>query len=122
MKKLVLSLAALVSLSVGSLSAQACDCDKSKEANHTAHNTTPSGKAEKVNLEGKVVTVGCPLEADAAQCTGVVLVVGEEKHMIKKARKGQDLARKAKDSDKVVKVTGSKKGEYLTVESFEIKG
>ncbi len=121
MKKLVLSLAAVASLSLGALTANACDCDKSKEANHTAH-ASPVAKAEKVCLEGKVVTTGCPLEAAAAQCTGVSLVVGEEKHMIKKARKGQDLAKQAKDTDKVVKVTGSKKGEFLTVESFEIKG
>jgi hypothetical protein len=127
MKKLALSLVAVLGLYLSPLStvstASACD----GETGHTA--AAPAAKAgvqktgvQKVSLEGKVVTAGCPMEAAKANCTGVALVVGETKHPIKKAAKGSELAGKAKDTDKLVKVTGTQEGELLTVTGYEIKG
>jgi hypothetical protein len=125
MKKLALSLVAVLGLYLSPLStvstASACD----GETGHTA--AAPAAKTgvqkvSQVSLEGKVVTAGCPMEAAKANCTGVALVVGETKHPIKKAAKGSELAGKAKDTDKLVKVTGTQEGELLTVTGYEIKG
>jgi hypothetical protein len=119
MKKLALSLVAALGLYVSTLPiASACDGEKG----HTA--TAPAAKTavQKVSLEGKVVTTGCPMEAAAQNCTGTSLVVGETKHPIKKSKKGSELSTKAKDTDKLVKVTGTQEGEFLTVTGYEIKG
>jgi hypothetical protein len=117
MKKLALSLVAALALAFAAVPvASACDDEKGHAT--TAANTKP----QTVALEGKVVSVGCPMEAAKAECTGAALVVGETKHPIKTARKGKELASKARDTDKVVKVTGTTSGEYLTVASYQIKG
>jgi hypothetical protein len=119
MKKLALSLVAALGLFVSTLSgASACE----GEAGHAAAAPAQKAGVQKVSLEGKVVTTGCPMEAAKASCTGAALVVGETKHPIKTASKGAELSKKAKDTDKLVKVTGTKDGEYLTVTGYEIKG
>ena len=128
MKKLALSLVAVVSLTLSglALSGTASACDGDKNAGHAGKETTTAtaagGKAQTVSLEGKVVTSGCPIEAAKQDCTGTSLVVGETSHPIRKAKKGNELAGKAKDTDKVVKVTGTQQGEYLTVSEYQIKG
>jgi hypothetical protein len=115
MKKVAIVLAlALGPLALAASPASACDEHKKTQA--------AAGKAEKVALEGKVVTVGCPMEAAKKDCTGAALVVGETKHPIKNGSKGRELASKVKDTDKQVKVTGTQEGEYLTVSSYQIKG
>jgi hypothetical protein len=122
MKKLSLSLVAVLGLYLSPLStlstASACD----GETGHSAAAPAAKTGVQKVSLEGKVVTAGCPMEAAKANCTGVALVVGETKHPIKKSAKGSELAGKAKDTDKLVKVTGTQEGELLTVTGYEIKG
>lgn len=125
MQKLALFLVAIVGLLV-SAHTPASACDGEKEAAHAARATTATagqaGKMQTVSLEGKVVTTGCPIEAARNECTGTSLVVGETKHPIRKAKKGGELAGKAKDTDKVVKVTATQQGEYLTVTDYQIKG
>lgn len=126
MKILTASVFAALMLSPLALrTASACNgdskCQHGAAGSHSAQGQAVSGKAQKVALEGRVVTEGCPMDAAAKQCTGAALVVGEQKHMIKKTGKGSQLAKKFRDSDKVVKVTGTTKGEFLTVAAFEIK-
>ncbi len=106
-------------MALGGRPAQACDCDGKPHAANHAHK---AAKAKKVSLVGTVVSVGCPMEAAEKACTGAALVVGEEQHMIKTAGKGKELATKTKDTNKTVKVTGTKAGEYLTVAAYQIKG
>jgi hypothetical protein len=121
MKKLAFALVTIVGLvSLAQAPASACDGDKA-EAKHAA-TQADTGKVQTVSLEGKVVTTGCPIEAARVECTGTSLVVGETKHPIRKAKKGGELAGKAKDTDKVVKVTATQQGEFLTVTDYEIKG
>jgi hypothetical protein len=124
MKKLALSLVAVASLALSVAPASACDGDK--EAAHAGKETTTAkagaAKIQTVSLEGRVVTSGCPIEAAKQDCTGTSLVVGETSHPIRTAKKGRELAGKAKDTDKIVKVTGTQQGEYLTVDQYQIKG
>jgi hypothetical protein len=117
MKKLALSLVAVVAL-ILSAHSPASACDDHKNAKQAAG----APKVQTVSFEGKVVTSGCPMEAAKKDCTGTSLVVGESQHLIRKAKKGTELANKAKDTDKVVKVTGTQQGEYLTVTGYQIKG
>jgi len=135
MTKAILTLGAALALSIGvaATPAQACDGDKACDCNHGAkgekagahHGKTArvaaKAKAQKVSLEGKIVTSGCPMEAAKAECTGAALVVGDTEYMIKKGGKGAELVTKAKDTDKVVKVSGTKAGEYLTVAAYQFK-
>lgn len=125
MKKAFLTFA--LALVFGFFAAPAAACDGDCECPHgkdkAAHNKTAKvEKTEKVAWEGTVVSFGCPMKAEKAQCTGAALVVGESKHLIKKAGKGRDLVAKAKDTSKVVKVSGTKRGEFLTVNAYAIKG
>jgi hypothetical protein len=132
MKKLALSLVAVGALAgalVFSGSTPASACDGEKNAAHAGSAAaapvaadTAAGKVQTVSLEGKVVTTGCPIEAAKQDCTGTSLVVGEAKHPIRRAKKGVELAGKAKDTDKLVKVSGTQEGDYLTVTNFQIKG
>jgi hypothetical protein len=119
MKKMILSLAGALGLAFAypvpaSACDTGCDCDKAAHAKD-------EGKAQKVALEGTVVSFGCPIQAEKKQCTGAALVVGDQKHLIKKAQKGSELVTKAKDSKRVVKVTGTKQGEFITIASYSIK-
>ena len=123
MNKLVLSLVAVLGLFATSMSAPASACDGEKNAATPTHAAAPAtAKVETVSLEGRVVTSGCPLEAAKANCTGTSLVVGETRHPIKKSAKGSELASKARDTDKLVKVTGTSDGDFLTVTGYQIKG
>ena len=125
MKKLALSLGAVAGLAFCTVPlASACDDDKNAAHAGKATTTANAGgaKVETVSLEGKVVTSGCPIEAAKQECTGTSLVVGETSHPIRTAKKGRELAGKAKDTDKIVKVTGTQQGEYLTVDQYQIKG
>ncbi len=118
MKKTILTVAGTLALALGALGPRAASaCDEHKKGTNAAK----AEAGEKVALEGKVVTMGCPMEAAKKQCTGAALVVGETKHLIKKSGKGSALVSKTRDTDKTVKVTGTAKGEYLTVSAFEIK-
>jgi hypothetical protein len=49
-------------------------------------------------------------------------VLGDEKLPIKKAQKGDELVNKTRDSNKTVKVKGTRRGDYVTVASYTIKG
>jgi hypothetical protein len=114
-----------VALSLGSVGvASACEGSSSCECAHGKDKAAAAktAKAEAVVLEGTVVSFGCPMEAAKQGCTGAALVVGETRHLIKRGGKGGELVTKAKDSEKVVKVSGTKAGDFLTVKSFEIKG
>ena len=119
MKKTLLAALTALTLGLGFASgADACPhCDHGKGGKQAA-----AAKAETVALEGKIESYGCEMRAAKMQCTGAALVVGEAKHPIRKARKGVALVRAGKGTDKTFKVTGSKQGEFLTVDSFEIKG
>jgi hypothetical protein len=123
MKKAGLFLATVVALVLGlSAGATAWACDREGSACDCAKKHAPEGETQavQVSLEGKVESYGCQMKAAKLECTGAALVVGEKKHFIKKAKKGEELVKKAKGTDKVVKVSGTKQGEFLTVSSFEI--
>src|SRR5262245_59784753 len=126
MTKAILTLGAALACAIGvATPAHACDCDHGDKAGahhgKTEAKAPAKPKALKVSLEGKIVTTGCPMEAAKSECTGAALVVGETEYMIKKGGKGVELVTKAKDTDKVVKVNGTKAGEYLTVATYQFK-
>jgi hypothetical protein len=147
MKKTILTLGGALSLVLGAAAGSALACDKHSKAeakadcdcphkagataaktgttsgttSGTKTGTTAGATTEKVALEGTIVSFGCPMEAAKQACTGAALVVGDTKHMIKKAGKGGEVVSKAKDTNKVVKVTGTKAGDFLTVSAYEIK-
>src|SRR5262245_42136251 len=107
MKKTLLGIAGALALLVGASAGPAAagegkPCPEAKAAK--------TGKAQKVSLEGTVVTYGCEMEAAKQECTGAALAVGERRHLIKKAGKGSELVGKAKDTNKIVKVQGTKAG------------
>ncbi len=126
MKKSMLFLLGALALAFGlsfSSTAAACDkgdghCDCAKKAQAAADAAKPT----QVALEGRVESFGCAMEAAKMECTGAALVVGDQKHLIKKGKKGVELVKKAKGSDKLVKVSGTQQGQFLTVASYSIKG
>ena len=128
MKKLIVVTLSALSLFLAFASpAPACgdkaNC-KCKHADKAAMTQAATQKTEAVSLEGKVVAVACDMMArkmEKVGCTGAALAVGSDLHMIKKAKKGTALVKQAKGTDKVVQVSGQKQGEFLTVETFEIK-
>jgi hypothetical protein len=121
MKKLAIAFASALALVLAAASpVEACDGKGHCDCDHAASVKT-AGKTEKVSLEGTVITFGCQMTAEKKQCTGAALVVGETKHLIKKGKKGTELASKARDTNKTVKVTGTKQGDFLTVDKFQIK-
>lgn len=137
MNKTLLAFSGALALALGTIAAgpaRACDDhDKKgkadcacphgdKKATHAAKTGKTGKTAEKVALEGTIVTFGCEMQAAQKECTGAALVVGEDKHLIKKAAKGSELVGKTRDSNKLVKVTGTKSGHFLTVSTYEIKG
>ena len=127
MKNHILALCAVVALSfgvgLGTVSvANACDGNPNCPCNHKGGKQAggaADAKATQVSLTGTVEGFACPMAAKH-DCTGYALVVGETRHMIKKAEKGPELVAKAKGGKTKVKVKGTQAGEFLTVASYEI--
>jgi hypothetical protein len=110
MKKALVALVGVFSLTLAFAGSTvfACDGDGKCACQHGKQKAAAAKavKTSTVSLQGRVVSFGCQMEADRQECTGAALVVGDKKHLIKKAGKGAELVSKSKDDDKVVKVSG----------------
>lgn len=106
--------------------ARACPGQEGTQAQKTA----PSFSTQEVVLAGVVKTEGCPVEAQAMNCTGKVLVTTEQggqvrKFMIVKTEAAEHLLGKVKDKTavEVTGVTADADGRALVqVKTFKLPG